>query len=112
MMRFFSIDLRSTRVGCRRMLAYINALPPDAATHREDTEWDDLKEMLARVLEATDYWGRVAAAMLGLKDVNKHHPPILVEHRARTRAAPDVPRRPVTTDTAKIHRFFSRMGGA
>lgn len=107
MMRFYGIDLRRMDVGARRLWAYVQALPRDAATFREEVEkeWRLHDELLASILEATDYWGRVAAGVWGVKgsELGKMHPPRMVEHEGRmVRAA----RKALTSDPAQIRSFF------
>lgn len=98
----------------------MTGLPPDdAATFREEKPgWTKQDELLARVVEVSDFWGRFQFQMLhglatGKWPAKKSMPPLqTVEHPARTEVAQEEKRGkrrdrgPVEKDPDKIKRWF------
>lgn len=109
--RYYRLDIRQPcNRGARRMLVLLRGLPEDAAVWR-DNIWTLRDEVLAKTLEATDYWGRNIAGALGIKDAGKQQPPVMVSSDARAAATAPPPKR-IESDPAAIRQFFaSKMKG-
>lgn len=71
-------------------------------------QWTQEHELLATLIEQTDFWGRRLAEMWGAKSHELPKPP-QIDHPDRPRRGPE--RRPVTTDPAEIRQFFNARAG-
>lgn len=86
------------------MLALVKGLPGDAAVWRQDKRhWSQTDELLATLIEQSDYWQRRLLMAWGAKRLP---PPPQINHPDRPgRRKAD---RKVTTDPAEIRQFFSQ----
>lgn len=71
---------------------------------REENQWTWERELLASLVELTDWWGRLHATLLGAKGLSGK--PVQVPRPEAVRPAKKKP----TTDMNKIRRFFERTG--